>query len=90
MFTVGERIYNLERVFNIREGFTRKDDTFPLRITTEPLRNAGPAEGQVLRKPEALLDEYYRFRGWDENGVPTRAKLAELGLEEIIKDIGDR
>jgi aldehyde:ferredoxin oxidoreductase len=88
LFAVGERIYNLERVFNIREGFGRKDDAFPMRMTTEPLRNAGPAEGQVLRKPDTLLDEYYRFRGWDENGVPTGDKLKELSLDEIINDIG--
>jgi aldehyde:ferredoxin oxidoreductase len=87
LFAVGERIFNLERAFNIREGFRRKDDIFPMRIITEPLRHAGPSEGQVLRNPDALLDEYYRFRGWDENGVPTRDKLRELGLEEIISDM---
>ena len=88
MSKVGERIFNLERAFNLREGFGRKDDTLPLRITTEPLRNAGPSEGQIVRKLDALLDEYYRLRGWDENGVPTPEKLKELGLEEIIKDVG--
>ncbi len=84
---VGERIYNLERAFNVREGFSRKDDVFPSRITTEPLKNAGPSEGQVIRKPDALLDEYYHNRGWDENGIPTPQKLRELGLEGVIKDI---
>ncbi len=53
----------------------------------EPLKNAGLAEGQVLRKPEALLDEYYQFRGWDENGIPMPEKFKELGLNEVIKDI---
>ncbi len=71
----------------MREGFSRKDDAFPLRMTTEPLKNAGPAEGQVIRKPDALLDEYYHNRGWDKNGNPTPVKLRELGLEEVIKDI---
>ena len=61
-----------------------------MRITTEPLKNAGPAEGQIIRKPDALLDEYYRHRGWDENGVPTPKKLTELGLEGVIKDIGGK
>ena len=89
LFKVGERIYNLERAFNVREGFGRKDDTFPLRITSEPLKNAGPAEGQVLRKPAALLDEYYQFRGWDENGIPTPEKLKELGLNQVIRDMGE-
>lgn len=88
LFKVGERIYNLERMFNVREGFGCADDTFPLRITSEPLKNAGAAEGQVLRKPATLLDEYYQFRGWDENGTPRAGKLRELGLEEIIKDLG--
>ncbi|MFC2013985.1 aldehyde ferredoxin oxidoreductase family protein [Chloroflexota bacterium] len=84
---VGERIFNLEQAFNVREGFNRKDDAFPLRITNEPLRNAGPSEGQIIRKPDALLDEYYQFRGWDRYGIPTHEKLAELGLAEIGKDI---
>lgn len=88
LFAVGERIFNLERAFNIREGFSRRDDSFPRRMTTEPLNKAGPSEGQILRKPDALLDEYYRFRGWDKDGVPTPDKLKELGLEEITKDMG--
>ena len=87
LLRAGERIYNLERAFNLREGFGRKDDAFPLRLTTEPLINAGPSEGQVIRKPDVLLDEYYQVRGWDKNGVPTTDKLEELGLEEISSDI---
>jgi aldehyde:ferredoxin oxidoreductase len=87
LFKVGERIYNLERAFNLREGFSRKDDAFPSRMTTEPLKNAGPAEGQIIRKPDVLIDEYYQARGWDENGIPASDKLKELGLEGIIKDI---
>ncbi len=83
LFTVGERIYNLERLFNVREGFSRRDDTFPSRITTEPLKNAGPSEGQIFTKPDTLLDEYYEFRGWDGNGIPTLDKLKQLGLKEI-------
>lgn len=76
---VGERIINLERLFNAREGFGRKDDAFPKRLTTEPLP-AGPSEGSVFEE-EALLDDYYRARGWDlETGLPTKAKVAELGL----------
>ncbi len=86
LLKIGERIYNLERVFNIREGFSRKDDTFPARMLNEPLKNAGRAEGQIIRKPEVRLDEYYQFRGWDKNGVPTREKLGMLDLGEIVKD----
>jgi aldehyde:ferredoxin oxidoreductase len=87
LLRVGEKIYNLERAFNLREGFGRKDDAFPKRITTEPLKNAGPAEGQFISNPEGMLDEYYQVRGWDEEGVPSTEKLMELGLEEIIKDV---
>jgi len=87
MAKVGVRISNLERAFNVREGFSRKEDTLPKRLTTEPIKNAGPSEGQVVRKLDVLLDEYYSLRGWDKNGIPTPEKLKELGLEEIIKDI---
>ncbi|MBI4332589.1 MAG: aldehyde ferredoxin oxidoreductase family protein [Chloroflexi bacterium] len=80
LFKVGERIYNLERLFNIREGLTRKDDGYPPRLANEPLRNAGPSEGQLIRRQEETLDEYYQVRGWDLNGVPTPEKLRELGL----------
>jgi aldehyde:ferredoxin oxidoreductase len=79
----GERIYNLERAFNIREGITRDDDTLPKRLLEEPLPE-GPAEGQV-NNLEILLDPYYEFRGWDKaTGKPTPEKLRELGLEEVI------
>jgi aldehyde:ferredoxin oxidoreductase len=77
----GERIWNLTRLFNIREGITRKDDTLPPRIMEEPLPD-GVAKGQVITKRmlDEMLDEYYALRGWNENGVPTREKLKELDL----------
>jgi aldehyde:ferredoxin oxidoreductase len=81
----GERIYNLERAFNIREGLTRADDTLPKRLLEEPLPE-GPAKGHVVNL-EPLLDAYYKFRGWDKNGKPTPEKLKELGLDWIIKEI---
>lgn len=87
MLKTGQRIYNLERAFNLREGIGREEDCFPLRLTTEPLKKAGPAEGQVLRNPEGMIDEYYKVRGWDRAGVPTLEKLKELGLEEIEADL---
>jgi aldehyde:ferredoxin oxidoreductase len=80
MLRAGERIWNLERLFNIRAGLTRKDDTLPPRMLTEPVPN-GAAKGQV-HELEVMLPEYYQLRGWDENGIPTPEKLAELGLEE--------
>ena len=80
---VGERIYNLERVFHVREGITVADDTLPKRCLEEPLPE-GPAEGQV-NKLDVLLDAYYKLRGWDKNGNPTPEKLKELELEEMIE-----
>lgn len=79
MWRVGERIFNLERMFNIREGLNRSDDVFPKRITEEPLP-AGASAGQVF-EAEPLLADYYKERGWDpETGIPTVDKLHELGL----------
>ncbi len=80
--TLGERIYNLERIYNIREGLTRADDTLPKRLLEDPLPD-GPAKGQVVNL-DPLLDAYYGYRGWDKNGVPTPEKLTELGLEYFI------
>ena len=78
----GERIWNLERIFNLKAGFTKEDDTLPPRMLKEPLPD-GPGKGHVCRLDE-MLPEYYQLRGWDENGVPTPEKLSELGLEDIL------
>ncbi len=77
----GERIFNAERIFLVRAGFTRKDDTLPIRILEEPLPD-GPAKGMVCRLPE-MLDAYYALRQWDENGIPLRQKLEQLELPLI-------
>jgi aldehyde:ferredoxin oxidoreductase len=84
---VGERIYNLERAFNCREGIRRQDDTIPARTLNQPIP-AGPSKGMYTPRVEfeAMLNEYYQLRGWDAKGVPTIAKLKELGLAEIGKD----
>jgi len=74
----GERIYNLERLFNAREGFDRSHDTLPARLLNVPMPE-GPAKGQILEL-EKMLDEYYVVRGWDMNGNPTDRKLQELGI----------
>ncbi len=74
----GERIHNLERLFNLRAGFTARDDTLPRRMLAEP-PPSGPSAGMVSRLPE-MLPRYYEIRGWDAEGRPTPAKLAELGL----------
>ncbi|MCX6009919.1 MAG: aldehyde ferredoxin oxidoreductase family protein [Chloroflexi bacterium] len=83
---IGERILCLERSFNVREGFSRKDDTLPARMLTEPLKNAGPATGQVI-KLDTLLDEYYDALGYSPQGIPTTEKLRQIGLEWVIEDI---
>ncbi len=87
---VGERINNLARAFNVREGFGRKDDVLPERIMTEPL-SAGPSKGHYINKTDLdrMLDEYYEARGWSiDTGVPTRAKLEELGLSNTADQLG--
>ena len=77
---IGERIVNLERLFNAREGITRADDTLPRRFLEEPMPEGGASAGSVLEL-EPMLDEYYRARGWDvQTGLPRPEKLAELGL----------
>jgi len=75
---IGERIFNLEREFNRRLGFDRKDDTLPHRLTREP-HSEGIGEGNVVPLEE-MLDKYYRLRGWDSSGNPTVEKLKELGI----------
>ncbi|RMF86321.1 MAG: aldehyde ferredoxin oxidoreductase [Nitrospinota bacterium] len=78
MLQAGERIWNLERLFNLKAGLTRADDTLPKRLLEEGLPE-GPNKGRVVRLGE-MLDEYYELRGWDREGKPKPEKLAELGL----------
>lgn len=79
----GERIITLERAFNVREGFSRLDDTIPDRMQKEQLVGAGPSTGQVVANLDGLLDEYYSFLGYDANGVPTVERLAKLNLDFV-------
>ena len=83
----GERVVNLSRAFNMRDGFSRADDCLPKRLTEEPMPD-GPAKGHVVDQLDQLLDHYYEARGWDnETGKPTADKLKELGLEDVIPDL---
>jgi len=75
----GERIWNIERLFNLREGMDTAEDTLPARLLNEPIPE-GPAKGMVSHLPE-MLPEYYKLRGWDSKGIPTTGKLEELGLQ---------
>jgi aldehyde:ferredoxin oxidoreductase len=79
---VGERVWNLERLYNLREGFSCEDDTLPKRLLNEPITE-GPSQGWVS-KLEPMLKEYYRGRGWDEYGIPKLQKLADLELSKLI------
>jgi aldehyde:ferredoxin oxidoreductase len=87
LLETGDRIWNLERLFNLREGFTKADDTLPPRLLDEPMKE-GPAKGHVVEL-EQLLQDYYKARHWDPNGVPTPEVLDKLGLAEEGKRIQD-
>ncbi len=78
---VGERIINLERLFNVREGVRRAQDVLPWKVMHEPIPE-GPSAGMHCPPAElsTMLDDYYALRGWDADGVPTRSRLAALGL----------
>jgi len=76
----GERIYNLKRLYNVREGISRKDDTLPPRILIHKRGEGGSAE--TLPPLGEMLSKYYHYRGWNELGIPTKEKLRELELEE--------
>ncbi|MFC2060392.1 aldehyde ferredoxin oxidoreductase family protein [Chloroflexota bacterium] len=80
----GERIFNLKRMFNVRRGISRKDDTLPPRILTSKRGSGGAADS--LPFLGLMLNEYYSHRGWGEEGIPTREKLSQLGLEECLSD----
>jgi aldehyde:ferredoxin oxidoreductase len=80
MLLTGERIWNLERLFNIKAGLTLDDDSLPPRMLKEPMPE-GPAKGLVHELNE-MLPEYYDFRGWDKNGIPLAEKLETLGIAE--------
>jgi len=79
LLEVGERIWNIERLFNMGAGFNETDDILPERFMKEPIAD-GPAKGQVSRLQE-MRPEYYRLRGWSDKGEPLSATLNALGLE---------
>ncbi len=85
----GERVYNLSKAFNIREGFGRKDDRLPDRFFEDKVLY-GPTEGETLsrREFEEELDRYYDVRGWDEEGIPLKNTLKRLDLQDVAEDIG--
>jgi len=77
LLQIGERIYNLERLFNLREGIGPEEDTLPKRFLEEKLPNG------YLVPLKGMLEDYYSVRKWDKKGIPTPAKLTELGLTPL-------
>ncbi len=86
---VGERTYNLSKLFNIKNGFTREDDKLPDRVFKDEVLY-GPTEGETIsrREFEQELDRYYDVRGWDEKGVPMKNTLKRLDLTEEVEELG--
>jgi aldehyde:ferredoxin oxidoreductase len=79
--TIAERVETLIRMFNLREGLTRRDDTLPYRTLFEVLPD-GPAKGQCIGEENLnrMLDEYYELRGWDSAGIPSQETLKKYQL----------
>jgi len=95
LMEVGERIINLERMYNYRHGLTREDDILPERFLNEPVDVYKEEDGVLIDEVykenltvelDEMLDEYYKIRNWTENGIPTPEKLKELKLQSIIQD----
>ena len=78
LLEAGERIWNFERMFNLKAGISPSEDKLPRRLLSEPI-SSGPCKGHVHHLGQ-LLPEYYAKRGWDEKGLPTESKLAELRI----------
>ena len=88
LMRIGERILNLCRAFNVREGVTQRDDTLPERLM-EPL-SEGPYKGEAISRDtlNKMLDYYYEFRGGDkETGIPKKEVLERLGLNYVAKEL---
>jgi aldehyde:ferredoxin oxidoreductase len=83
LMRTGERITNLKRMFCVQRGVTGRDDTLPERVLTQRLTSGG-TRGNIFDL-KTMLDDYYAFRGWGRDGIPTREKLVELGLEECLQ-----
>jgi len=88
LLKIAERVFNLQRCFNVREGIRRKDDMIPKRLQEMPTFGPSSRREAAITNYEGMLDEYYKTRGWDENtGIPTRKKLEELGLKEVADQL---
>jgi len=81
LMKTAERSYNLRRLYNVRLGISRKDDTLPMRFLSQRRGEGGAAK--ALPHLGAMLSDYYEYRGWSDEGIPTPEKLAELGLSDF-------
>jgi aldehyde:ferredoxin oxidoreductase len=87
IYVMGERISNIERMFNCREGVRRKNDTLPQRLVSESVPS-GPSKGKTVENLDQMLNNYYAHLGWDlKTGVPTTEKLKEMKLDWMINDV---
>ena len=88
----GERINNLGRLFNIREGLSRKDDTLPWKVMNVPIPDEGVAKGSFVSQEDLdlMLDDYYEVRGWTKEGIPTVEKLKEIGMDDLVYIVKDK
>ncbi len=86
LLKAGERIWNLEKLFNVREGFSRKDDLPPERWLREPLDFYGEQKPPLeVKEINSMLDQYYQERGWDASvGIPTKQSLEQLSLDNFM------
>ena len=91
LMKIGERVFNLQRCFNIREGIRRKDDSIPKRFCMAPAFGPFSQDSKRATSKEeldAMLDEYYQARGWKkETGIPSERKLRELGLGSVAEEL---
>jgi len=87
LLRIGERIVNLERMYNMGLGLSASDDRLPRRFTEEslPVQHGGKIEQHIIEDMDGMLARYYELRGWDKNGTPTDEKLRELDLEALIE-----
>jgi aldehyde:ferredoxin oxidoreductase len=86
LWLVGERIFNLERAYSIREDPSANKDAMPDRILKEPVPRE-PSKGHIFEL-DTLLQNYYKLRGWNKQGIPTKEKLEMLGLAEVANQLG--
>ena len=79
----GRRAFTIQRLINVRDGFSRKDDTLPKKMTVAA--KEGPRAGKAPIPHDKILDDYYKLRAWDKNGFPTKESLQRIGLDEYSK-----